>query len=232
MLHSSQSAPVVDGKVMEFVIFAIESAAQKLGIPAPTLYNRLEKLNLIRQYLISGYDMLHTQSREYIADTLVEALENWEAVEYPLVGVGRENLDFGKGFYVTDIYAQAERWGAVMALRHPGSTSVVNIYELDVEKINSSGYKWLHFDGYNNDWLEFIVSSRLGKQPWLEYDIVEGGIANDRVFDTIENFMENQITKEVALGRLRFEQPNNQLCILNQRLIDECLSFKEYITIK
>lgn len=78
-LHSSQSAPVVDGKVMEFVIFAIESAAQKLGIPAPTLYNRLEKLNLIRQYLISGYDMLHTQSREYIADTLVEALENWEA---------------------------------------------------------------------------------------------------------------------------------------------------------
>ena len=76
MLHSSQSAPVVDGKVMEFVIFAIESAAQKLGI---TLYNRLEKLNLIRQYLISGYDMLHTQSREYIADTLVEALENWEA---------------------------------------------------------------------------------------------------------------------------------------------------------
>ena len=79
MLHSSQSAPVVDGKVMEFVIFAIESAAQKLGIPAPTLYNRLEKLNLIRQYLISGYDMLHTQSREYIADTLVEVLENWEA---------------------------------------------------------------------------------------------------------------------------------------------------------
>lgn len=76
---ASQSAPVVDGKVMEFVIFAIESAAQKLGIPAPTLYNRLEKLNLIRQYLISGYDMLHTQSREYIADTLVEALENWEA---------------------------------------------------------------------------------------------------------------------------------------------------------
>lgn len=32
MLHSSQSAPVVDGKVVEFVIFAIESAARKLGI--------------------------------------------------------------------------------------------------------------------------------------------------------------------------------------------------------
>lgn len=44
-----------------------------------------------------------------------------QAVEYPLAGVGRENLDFGKGFYVTDIYAQAERWGAVMALRRPAA---------------------------------------------------------------------------------------------------------------
>lgn len=77
MEHSSQ--PVVDDRVMEFVIFAIESAAQKMGIPAPVLYNRLERVNLIRNYLISGYDMLHTQSREYIADTLIEALDNWEA---------------------------------------------------------------------------------------------------------------------------------------------------------
>lgn len=155
-----------------------------------------------------------------------------QIVKYPLAGVGRENLDFGKGFYVTDLYAQAERWGSVMALRHPGSVPIVSIYELDVEKISSSGYKWLRFDGYNNDWLDFIVSSRLGQQSWLEYDIVEGGIANDRVFDTIENFMENQITKEVALGRLRYEQPNNQLCLLSQHLIDECLSFKEYATVK
>lgn len=155
-----------------------------------------------------------------------------QVVKYPLAGVGRENLDFGKGFYVTDIYAQAERWSSVMAMRRPDSVPVVNIYELDVEKISSSGYQWLRFDGYNNDWLDFIVSSRSGNQPWLEYDIVEGGIANDRVFDTIENFMENQITKEVALGRLRFEQPNNQLCLLNQHLIEECLFFKEYITVK
>ena len=40
-----------------------------------------------------------------------------QAVEYPLVGVGRENLDFGKGFYVTDIYAQAERWSWHYAIR-------------------------------------------------------------------------------------------------------------------
>lgn len=153
-------------------------------------------------------------------------------VEYPLAGAGRENLDFGKGFYVTDILPQAKRWASVMHLRRPESIPMVNIYELDVEKIHSADYKWLRFDGYCNDWLDFVVDSRLGKQPWLGYDIIEGGVANDRVFDTIENFMENQITKDVALGRLRYEQPNNQLRLLNQRLIDECLYFKDCITIK
>lgn len=29
----------------------------------------------------------------------------------PMVDVGRENLDFGKGFYVTDIRAQAKNLG-------------------------------------------------------------------------------------------------------------------------
>ena len=74
--HISRS---IDNKIMEFVIFAIECAAQKTGVPAPTLYNRLEKVDLISRYLIEGYDMLHTQSREYIADTLIEALDNWES---------------------------------------------------------------------------------------------------------------------------------------------------------
>ena len=69
--HISRS---IDDKLMEFV----ESAAQKTGIPAPVLYNRLEKVDLITRYLIEGYDVLHTQSREYIADTLIEALDNWE----------------------------------------------------------------------------------------------------------------------------------------------------------
>lgn len=67
-----------DNRIMEFVVFAIESAAQKTGIPAPALYNRLEKVDLISRYLIGGYDVLHTQSKEYIADTLIEALDNWE----------------------------------------------------------------------------------------------------------------------------------------------------------
>lgn len=70
MLHSSQSAPVVDGKVMEFVIFAIESAAQKLGVPAPALYNsKVYALLLNKQY------SLITLSDAYITDEIILELQ-------------------------------------------------------------------------------------------------------------------------------------------------------------
>lgn len=153
-------------------------------------------------------------------------------VQYPLAGAGRDNLDFGKGFYVTDIYNQAQQWAAVIARRLPNTKAVVNIYELDLDKISSSPYKTLRFNGYCSEWLDFIVDSRRGAKPWLDYDMIEGGVANDRVFDTIENYIGGGISKEVALGCLRYEKPNNQFCLLNQQLIDECLSFEEYITIE
>lgn len=153
-------------------------------------------------------------------------------IQKPLADIGRDNLDFGKGCYVTNLYTQAERWALVMTLRRPDSIARINQYELDTEKIASSNYKLLHFAGYNIEWLDFIVANRRGEKPWKGYDLIEGGIANDRVFDTIENYIEGQISKETALGRLQYEQPNNQICLLNQQLIDECLSFQQCFTIK
>ena len=64
--------------VMQFVVFAIESAAQKTGIDSTELYNRLQRLNLVQSVLVEGYDMLHTQGKSYIADYVIDALHNWE----------------------------------------------------------------------------------------------------------------------------------------------------------
>ena len=75
------------------------------------------------------------------------------------------------------------------------------------------------------DWLNFIVASRNGKQPWTGYDIIEGGVANDRVIDTIEDYLNDIITIEQALGQLVYAQPNHQICLLNQQLIDTHLHF-------
>lgn len=149
-------------------------------------------------------------------------------VEHPSVSAGRDHLDFGKGFYLTTIREQAEKWAWQLSRRFPNAKPVLNIYELDAI---TDKYRILTFEGYNEAWLDFIVANRRGLGSWKAYDIVEGGIANDKVFDTIEIYMAGQITKEVAIGRLRYEQPNQQICILSQNLADEALHFIEHKTI-
>lgn len=68
----------IEEKVLTFIVFAIESAAEKLNISSVEIFNRMQRINLIRTILVEGYDTLHTQSKEYIADTVIEALHNWE----------------------------------------------------------------------------------------------------------------------------------------------------------
>ncbi len=51
-------------------------------------------------------------------------------------------------------------------------------------------------------------------------------MANDRVFNTVELFYEGLITKDEALGRLRFEHPNWQVCFRTQEALDACLRFE------
>ena len=67
--------------VMQFVVFAIECAAQKTGIGSTELYNRLQRLNLVQSALVEGYDMLHTQGRPFIADYVIDTLNHWERQE-------------------------------------------------------------------------------------------------------------------------------------------------------
>lgn len=57
------------------------------------------------------------------------------------------------------------------------------------------------------------------------YDIVEGGVANDNVIDTVEDYENHVITAEQALGQLKYKAVNHQICILNQNIVDNYLLF-------
>ena len=142
-------------------------------------------------------------------------------VVQPLCAVGRDNLDFGKGFYLTDMRAQATDWATRIA--NVGLPQWLNVYELDEDHLGD--YRQKRFDAYDAEWLHFIARSRRGLKPWSDYDLIEGGVADDRVVDTIEFFLNGDITEAMALKRLSMHQPNNQICILNQRIIDEYLHF-------
>ena len=58
-----------------------------------------------------------------------------------------------------------------------------------------------------------------------QYDMVEGGVANDNVIDTVEDYENGIITAEQALGQLIYKKVNHQICILNQEIIDKYLTF-------
>ena len=80
------------------------------------------------------------------------------------------------------------------------------------------------FDSYSEEWLDFIVSCRAGNDN-TDYDIVIGGVANDKVFDTVELFLQELIEKREALRRLKYNKPNVQICFRNQQVIESVLKY-------
>ena len=160
------------------------------------------------------------------ADSIIEVYHGGtEIIEKPLVSAGRLGLDFGQGFYLTIVRQQAELWADRMARQRHGH-KVLSVYTLDMATVRAK-FSYLYFPEYNIDWLNFVANSRTGKKPWVGYDCIEGGIANDRVIDMVEAYISGTVTPEYALSELSRHQPNHQICILNQTIIDKCLRFKE-----
>ena len=57
------------------------------------------------------------------------------------------------------------------------------------------------------------------------FDYIEGGVANDRVVDTVNLYMAGLMDKATALRRLSEHQPNNQMCLLDLEIADKYLIF-------
>ena len=143
------------------------------------------------------------------------------AVEKPDLIHSRENVDFGKAFYTTPLYEQAEKW--CKKFKKLGKDSFVSSYEFDEKK--SEILKVLKFDSYSEEWLDFILACRRGLDK-SDYDLVCGGVANDKVFNTVELFFDGLIEKSVALSRLQYEKPNLQIAFRTEKTLS-CLQFKE-----
>ena len=134
-------------------------------------------------------------------DTLTVYHGGTEVIVAPKVNAGRPNLDFGPGFYVTDIYTQAKDW-AIKISKERNLVPIVNVYHLKQSDILSN-CRHLIFEAYNKEWLKFVTQSRLGDSPWVGFDYIEGGVADDRVVNTIRLYMSGFISAEEALNRLQ-----------------------------
>ena len=63
---------------IHFAVMAIEGSAKKMHISGEAMYNRLKRQDLIHSRLLKHYELLHTQSLDWVIDDTIETLQNWE----------------------------------------------------------------------------------------------------------------------------------------------------------
>ena len=161
-------------------------------------------------------------------------------IQTPDLNFGRYNLDFGKGFYVTGLVDQAEKWAqrqasvAKLIQNIREAKPIVSVYELDFDNPN---LKIHTFDGYTEEWLDFVVRNRGQKTPTAssEFDIIFGNVANDDVAAVIDDYMRlllmgriDNDAKLFFLKQLQFSKPNDQYCIASGKAINALKFIKSY----
>lgn len=145
---------------------------------------------------------------------------SYVVVSNPDLQHSRKSVDFGQGFYVTPLYEQARKW--CQRFGRAGKKGIISSYDFNEDAL--SNLKVLKFDSYSEEWLDFVITCRRLNDT-SDYDIVIGGIADDKVFNTIELYEDNLITKSETLARLIYEKPNLQIAFRTDIAIHNCLSF-------
>ena len=59
---------------LEFVVFCIENLAKELNVNSETVYSVLKKSNIIEDYIVPEYEILHSQSKEYIVNDIISVM--------------------------------------------------------------------------------------------------------------------------------------------------------------
>lgn len=129
-------------------------------------------------------------------------------VTAPEIRIARYNKDFYFGFYCTLLPEQAIRW----ATRFDG-VGILNEYQYEP----NDSLRVLKFPEMTEEWLDFITSCRLGHSH--DYDIVEGPMANDTIFNYVQDYMDGKISRE-AFGELaKFKKPTHQISFHTARAL-------------
>lgn len=138
-------------------------------------------------------------------------------VRHPNVEKGRNATDFGKGFYTTTSFEQAQKWALLKQKREQSGQATVSIYEVP-DDILSRPYKILRFAGATREWLEFVVANRKGEAV-ERYDLVMGPVANDKLYATIRLYEQHIITAEAAIEMLKTHTLFDQLSFHSSQVV-------------
>ena len=121
--------------------------------------------------------------------------------------------DFGYGFYCSFEEKQAKRWALTKKNKH-----VVNVNSYTENK----NLNCLIFKEMSDEWLDFVVSSRQGERH--DYDIVEGPMADDTIWNYVDDFVRGMICRTAFWELVKFKYPTHQIVFCTEAAL-KCLEY-------
>lgn len=140
-------------------------------------------------------------------------------VEQPEIRTHKYYKDFGWGFYCTVLEAQAARWATKF-----GTNGVVNVYSY----AGDLGLKIKEFPELSDEWLDFVAACRNGKAH--DYDVVEGPMADDTIFNYVQDFIDGSISREAFWALAKFKYPTHQICFHTEKSLSALRFERSYET--
>lgn len=144
---------------------------------------------------------------------------------------GRKFSDFGLGFYATTNIEMAKSWST----RKKDKDAYVNKYIFDTKDLDSVTFdldiNWILFIAYNRRLIENERLNRYLQNKYKDLDkchIIIGPTADDRMFDTLNMFFENNITLDHCLQSLNSMDLDIQYNFRSDKAI-KALNFTNYI---
>lgn len=135
-------------------------------------------------------------------------------VDQPKIITDGYYKDFGYGFYCTNLEKQAKRWALVKQHGH-----VVNVYNY----LENKSLNILIFDEMTDEWLDFVVACRQGIKH--DYDMVEGPMADDTIWNYVDDFTRGEISRTAFWELVKFKYPTHQIVFCSEKALKQ-LHFK------
>lgn len=124
-----------------------------------------------------------------------------DKIEVPEIRESVRTLDYGRGFYTTTSYQQAEDWVKRRMGEKKVSLGYVCVYEFDetaLQELNA-----LVFETPTDEWVDFVMKNRTQKGYVHEYDLVYGPVANDKVYAAFALYEGGLIDKKTLILELK-----------------------------
>lgn len=137
-----------------------------------------------------------------------------EIVEFPEIRKSKFTKDFSWGFYCTNNYDQAVRWA-----NRGEVTPTINAYQYTP----NNRLNILSFEKMTDEWLDFIATCRQGGIH--DYDIVEGPMADDTIWNYVNDYLYGDISREQFWALAQFKYPTHQISFHTLAALN-CLTFE------